>query len=290
MNLKYLILVIVFLGLGARLPAQNGPVIRSSATKNKILLGEPFELVIESSIPAGSIVRSLTIDTIPHFEFLSPPVTDTIREARGIQIKTVFSLTSFDSGHWVIPSYSLSSRIRSDAIPIDVVFTPDFDSTKPYHDIKDVIAVETKKQGNNWWYYLAGGVLLLLLAAMILRKKKKPVVKEVSSKDAYGTAIDELQRLKKNKPSSVEYYSRMVDIFRIYVEKRKGIQSMQKTTNDLVIKLQTLKPEKEKFDALVQALRMSDFVKFAKYQPTATDDEQSWMAIKNGIDELEKLS
>ena len=65
---------------------------------------------------------------------------------------------------------------------------------------------------------------------------------------------------------------------------------MQKTTNDLVIKLQTLKPDKEKFDALTQALRMSDFVKFAKYQPSASDDEECWLAIRNGIDELEKLN
>lgn len=291
MNLKYLIIVFVFVSLGAELPAQSRAEIKTSVTKNRILLGEPFQLVIESNIPGGSIVRPLKIDTIPHFEFLSPPATDTIREAKGIQIKTVFSLTSFDSGHWVIPSYSLSSRIRSDTIPIDVLFTPDFDSTKPYHDIKDVIAVETEKEENNWWYYLAGGVLLLILAAVILgRKKKKPLVKELSAKDAYSTAIDELQRLKKNKPSPVEFYSKMVDIFRIYVEKRKGIQSMQKTTNDLVIKLQTLKPDKEKFDALTQALRMSDFVKFAKYQPSASDDEECWLAIRNGIDELEKLN
>ena len=288
---KYLIIAIVLIGLGAELPAQNRPVIRSSTTKNKILLGEPFELVIESSIPAGSIVRPLKIDTIPHFEFLSPPVSDTIREAKGIQIKSVFSLTSFDSGHWVIPSYSISSGIRTDTIPIDVMFTPGFDSTQPYHDIKDVIAVETAEEGYPWWYYLAGGLLLLVLAVLILRKKKKkPVVKEVQERDAYSVAIEELQRLKKNRSSSVEFYSKMTDVFRIYVLKRKGIQSLQKTTHDLVVKLQNLRPEKEKFDALAQALRMSDFVKFAKYQPTADDDEQSWLAIKNGIDELEKLN
>ena len=270
--------------------AQDRPVIKASVTKNRILLGEPFQLVLESSIPGGSIVRPLKIDTIPHFEFLSAPQIDTIREAKGIQIKAVYSLTSFDSGHWVIPSYSLSGVIRTDTIPMDVVFS-EFDPTQPYHDIKDVIPVELEGEDNSWWYYVAGGALLLLVAAVILaRRKKKPIKEAVPDKDAYSKAMDELQKIRKNKPSTMEYYSGLVNIFRIYVLKRKGIHSLQKTTNDLVVKIQSLDPDRTKFEALAQALRMSDFVKFAKYQPGASDDEEAWQAIKKGIEELEKLN
>jgi LPXTG-motif cell wall-anchored protein len=281
------IILLLYTGMAG---AQNRPVIKASITKNRILLGEPFQLVIESSIPGGSIVRPLKIDTIPHFEFLSPPEMDTIREATGIQIKAVYSLTSFDSGHWVIPSYSLSSNVRSDTLPVDVVFS-EFDPTQPYHDIKDVIPVETEGEDKSWWYYVAGGVLLLLVAAVILaRRKKKPVPEVATEKDAYAKAMDVLQKLRKNKPSTVEYYSSLVNIFRIYVLKRKGIHSLQKTTHDLVVKIQSLDPDRTKFEALAQSLRMSDFVKFAKFQPSPSDDEEAWQAIKKGIEELEKIN
>jgi len=286
----FISLFILFVSAGSSLYAQDRPVIRATVTKNKVLLGEPFQLIVESSIPGGSIVRPLIIDTIPHFEFLEPPVVDTIREARGIQIKGVYTLTSFDSGHWVIPSFSLSARIRTDTIPIDVVFS-DFDPNQPYHDIKDIIPVDEAKERNNWWYYAAGGALLLILLIVFLtRKKKKPKAEQVIDKDAYGEAIDSLMKLKKNKPQALAYYSELASIFRVYVLKRRGILSLQKTTHDLVIKLQSLGPDKQRFDRLAQALRLSDFVKFAKYSPSMEDDEEAWDAIKNSIEELERTT
>lgn len=286
----FISLFILLVSAGSSLYAQDRPVIRATVTKNKVLLGEPFQLIVESSIPGGSIVRPLIIDTIPHFEFLEPPVVDTIREARGIQIKGVYTLTSFDSGHWVIPSFSLSARIRTDTIPIDVVFS-DFDPNQPYHDIKDIIPVDEAKERNNWWYYAAGGALLLILLIVFLtRKKKKPKAEQVIDKDAYGEAIDSLMKLKKNKPQALAYYSELASIFRVYVLKRRGILSLQKTTHDLVIKLQSLGPDKQRFDRLAQALRLSDFVKFAKYSPSMEDDEEAWDAIKNSIEELERTT
>jgi len=290
MIIRHLIICLVFfLSAGQLLVAQQRPLIRASVTKNRILLGEPFQLVVESTIPGGSIVRPLRIDTIPHFEFLEPPVIDTIREATGIQIKAVYKLTSFDSGHWVIPAYYLSDRIRTDTIPIDIVFTDDFDPNKPYHDIKDIIPVDEENEKKVWWYYAAGGALLLILLAILLaRRKKKPATAPVVDRDAYSDALAALDKLRKNKPGTLAYYSELVSIFRIYVLKRKGILSLQKTTNDLVVKLQALNPDKKIFEELAQVLRLSDLVKFAKYQPSAEDDEQALRAIKNGIEELER--
>ena len=277
-----------FLLAGQSLFAQQRPSIRASVTKNRILLGEPFQLVVESVIPGGSIVRPLRIDSIPHFEFLEPPVIDTIKEATGIQIKAVYRLTSFDSGHWVIPAYYLSGRIRTDTIPVDIVFTEDFDPNKPYNDIKDIIGVEDENEKKVWWYYAAGAALLLILLAVFLaRRKKKPATTPAGDRDAYSEALAALEKLKKQKPDTVAYYSELVSIFRIYVLKRKSILSMQKTTSDLVVKIQPLYADKQVFDELAQVLRLSDLVKFAKYQPSAEDDVQAHRAIKNGIVELE---
>ena len=286
-----LILTILFSFTALSLLGQARPSIRSSVTKNRILLGEPFQLIVESEIPGGSIVRPLVIDTIPHFEFLSPPGIDTIREASGIRIKAVYTLTSFDSGHWVIPSWYLSARIRTDTLPVDVVFS-DFDPEQPYHEIKDIIEVEEERKGNDWWYWVAGGALLVILLALVLARRKKSSASTLpeTDRDAYQEALDALRELKKGSFPAVQYYSGLVSILRVYLLKRKGIHSLQKTSSDLLVKIKSLQPEAGSFDRLAQALRLSDFVKFARYQPTAADDEEAWQAIRSGIEELEKLN
>jgi hypothetical protein len=64
--------------------------------------------------------------------------------------------------------------------------------------------------------------------------------------------------------------------------------SLQKTTADLILQLRDLHFSKEQFDKLSQALRLSDFVKFAKYVPTKDDDRNCFEEIKNSIMTIEK--
>ena len=74
----------------------------------------------------------------------------------------------------------------------------------------------------------------------------------------------------------------------MYVARKKGISSLQKTTDDLVVQLKELDLEKNSFEKLSKALRLSDFVKFAKYQPAPDDDRIAWETIRESIISIEK--
>ncbi|MBL7745490.1 MAG: hypothetical protein JNN00_18615 [Chitinophagaceae bacterium] len=87
-----------------------------------------------------------------------------------------------------------------------------------------------------------------------------------------------------------EYYSKLVDIFRLYVEKKKGIHSLQKTTDDLVVQLKTIPVTRDLFEKLSQSLRLADFVKFAKYIPSDDDNRNTFETIKRTISEIEQLN
>ena len=100
--------------------------------------------------------------------------------------------------------------------------------------------------------------------------------------------MDELDKLEKNRPDTKRYYSVLVDTFRLYISRKKGITSLQKTTDDLVVQLKQLELGKSEFDRLAQALRLSDFVKFAKYEPEAVDDRQTMETIRESIKVIEK--
>ena len=88
--------------------------------------------------------------------------------------------------------------------------------------------------------------------------------------------------------TSKEYYSKLIDIFRLYVFRKKGLLSLQKTTDDLIVQLRDLDLSKDQYDKLAQSLRLGDFVKFAKYIPSADDDRTSLEEIKKSIVTIEK--
>jgi len=268
----------------------QGVTVSATVDRNRILIGESIQLKLEANIPENEPIRFFLLDSIPHFEMLEITKTDTINTNNGTRLIRTIPLTSFDSGHWVIPAFELAGGPVTDTIPVDVVFS-DFDPNQPYHDIKDIIEVTPAKKRQWWWYAAGGGLLLIILLIYFLTRKKKVIEeKPTITIDPFTEAIDGLDKLKRSNPAQAKLYKDMVDIFRVYIFRKKGILSLQKTTDDLVIQLRDLGLEKNSFDKLAQALRMSDFVKFAKYLPAKSDDEESMDTIRKSIEQIERLN
>lgn len=266
--------------------------VKASVDKKAILIGEQINLRLDADIPGNQAIRFFHVDSLPHFEILEQQKIDTADTDGGTGLSQVIRITSWDSGHWVIPQFTLGGSLFTDSIGIDVGFSP-FDTAQPYHDIKAIIEVkpEEAKKKWPWWYYVIGAVVLIaLLLVFLVRKKKKPEVKITEAPpDAYQIAMTELDKLQKQKGEARVYYTKLIDIFRTYVHNKKGIHSMQQITDDLVLQLHELSLPKEQFDKLAQSLRMSDFVKFAKYVPTQEDDRTALDVIKASIDNIEQM-
>ncbi len=270
--------------------AQSATVVKASVDKSSILIGEPLQLTIEVQIAANEPIRFVSIDTIEHFEFLEKPRIDTADTDNGTTLKGIYKITSFDSGRWAIPSFNISGATKTDTIPVDVIFS-DFNPAQEYHDIKDIIEV-TPEQEKEWWWYATGGVLILLLMLYLLRKRKpKPIVTVPAVIiNPYEEAINNLRELSGDYADIKRYHSMLADIFRLYIFRKKGILSLQKTTDDLVLQLKNLGISKEQYDQLAQSLRLGDFVKFAKYVPAEEDSRHAFETVKKSIDEIERLS
>ncbi len=288
MIFKRQILFFITLFLVQFVMAQSGPTIKAAVDKNRILIGEPLQLTLEVYLPPGPGQKFNPIDTIEHFELLERPWLDTTNRNGGLLIKGIYKLTSFDSGHWIIPSFRVSRSVKTDTIPIDVVFS-EFDPAQDYHSIKDIIEVDPSKKKTPWWWYAAGAALLLaLLLYFLKRKKPQAVVAPKIVISAYQEAMQQLEQLQKDKPEAKQFHTGLTDIFRQYIFRKKGILSLQKTTDDLVLQLKDLDLSKDQFDKLSQSLRLSDFVKFAKYIPASEDDRNCLHEIKNAIMAIEK--
>ncbi|MBL7708357.1 MAG: hypothetical protein JNJ86_04760 [Chitinophagaceae bacterium] len=288
-TINRIFIVFSLLSLSVFLNAQTGITVKATASKNKILIGEHFELKLEADIPENEPIQFFSIDSLAHFDLIEKQKIDTTNTSNGTVLSQTIRITSFDSGHWVIPAFVLAEGIVTDSIPVDVGYSP-FNPEQEYHDIKDVIDV-TVEEKTPWWWYAAGGATLLLIIAFIyfLRKKQKPVEsKPAVIIDPFAEAMKKLEQLKLNKPEAKQYYSTLVDIFREYIGVKKGIHSAKETTDELILQLKDTGLDKTQSDKLAQTLRLSDFVKFAKYKPAVTDDEEAFKTIRDSIMVLQK--
>ncbi len=256
-----------------------------------MLIGEQIHLTLHAEFPSNEPINFFNVDSIPHFEILQRPKTDTAEENNKIVLKQVLTLTSFDSGHWVIPSLSLLNGVNTDTIPVDIGFSS-FDPNQNYHDIKDVINVQLKEEKKKQWYVyvIAAALVVTSLGYLILKKRKKFSTEKKPSVDPYREAKLELEKLRKEDLLQKIFYTKLADIFRLYIFRRKEIASLQETTDELVQQIRTLKLGDENYNQLVQALRTTDFVKFAKYEPEEKTRMETFNIINRSIDLIENLT
>lgn len=289
---KYLILFLLVVFCNLHLRAQELTRIQAKADRTAILIGEPITLSLQADIPENAPIRFFRIDSLPHFEVLDRGKIDTTNTGYGTILKQQVRITSYDSGSWVIPAFALQEDVVSDSIAVEVSYTP-YNPDQPYHDIKDIIhAKEEEKESMKWWWYAAGAAFVIILVFYLVfrGKKQAPPPAPVVTRDAFAEAKKSLQQLRESKLDGKTWFTRLVDIFRLYADERKNIHSQQQTSEDLLVQLKTTGLSEHEFGQIAQALRLSDFVKFAKYEPTDQDRDQSWKAINDAIEQLEKLN
>ena len=269
--------------------------VKASVDKNVILIGEPVNLTLEAYIPLGEKITWFPLDTIPHFEFLEKRKADTTESIEGKKITQLLTLTSFDSGQWEIPQLELKVSRQSyytDTLLISVAFAP-MDPVEDYRDIKDIIQVINPDTKYIPWVIAAMVFIALAVLAYILSRKRKAVFvekKPIPTLSPYDEAMNALAALrKKGLPQNGQvkwYYTELNDILRIFVLRKLSIATMERTNEELIIQLRSLNLSNEKFSQLAQALRMSDFVKFAKYQPGNDDNQHNFEIIHSAIQTL----
>jgi len=261
--------------------------VAARVDKEKILIGEHFNLIIAATMPADRSAGTLNIDTFPHFEILQARV-DTQQSGNDKIYQHTITLTSWDSGRWNIPSLSLPGSNRTKPITIDVSFSSPFDPQQEYHDVKDIM--EVPKPGRETWFWYLIGLLLLILFFLLLfppgRKKKAEGF--VPDETIYRKSLKRLDQLSRNADGEPkQFHTELIAVFRDYLHKRKGIQSHSQTTEDLSRQLQVLNLEKDIQEPLTETLQLSDMVKFAKLRTSEAENKTSVENIKQAIIAIE---
>lgn len=217
-----------------------------------------------------------------------------------IQIDREIIVTSFDSGFYSIPpikSVLDSDTFKTESLSLKVVPVQVDEQNADLKEIKDVWSprfVLFDFIPNYVWIIL---LVLALIAASIyvyLKYIKNRTTVEVASEPevpSHIKALDELNRLKEEKlwqaGQEKQYYTRLIDILRVYIDSRFSINAMEMTTSEILSSLRANKETKMVEANMKIILEVADFVKFAKMRPLPEDNEAS---MRNAINFVEITS
>ena len=100
--------------------------------------------------------------------------------------------------------------------------------------------------------------------------------------------MKEIEEIKSEKLNTIddpkEYYTRLTDTLRRYIEERYGFNAMEMTSSEIIEHL-TEKGDKESLKELVLLFETSDLVKFAKYSTYVNENDAN---LVNAIEFINK--
>jgi hypothetical protein len=275
--------------------AQEVPTVKTAVDKNQILIGQPIRFTLDVKSPMTGSNQLPHFDRIPLFEIIEKATPDSAISAAGATYHLEWKLTSFDSGTQVIPALAVTigkQIYKTDSLHIEVSYGK-VDTAQDYHDIKGIRDLENPDVKYIPWVVGAIAGISLFLFIWFIRQGPKlnaqrltpnAEIIRVKPVDEALASLDALKKMLKDDPSSVKkYYSGMTDTLRIFLNKQMGIVTMEKTTEDLIHNLSDMKMDRDAFSKLTEALRMGDFVKFAKYIPGPFENDDNWETIRKSI-------
>lgn len=271
--------------------AVNAQEVKVDMNPKQILIGEQVILSIKVSLPiTDSIAWPDIASSLPkELEVLDVQAIDSSFNKEDIRIRELsqkLTITAFDTGYYPIPSLQFvgsNTNLSSEGMVL-LVSPMQLDSTSQLADIYDPIAVPytfSEFLQDYGWYILIA-ILIGLVSVYILKNRKKwmtnqdekpIVIKELIP--AHITALKRLNNIYKGKTwnqSVKNYYSEVSEILRTYLEERYHILAMEQTTAEIINSIYS-RISKEQKDNLQRILQDTDMVKFAKFQPDASQHE-----------------
>ncbi len=294
-TLTYIVCMMTLLAGSNPAKAQETPVVKASVDKNQILIGEPIRFSIDIKSPMVSGNQLPQFDSIPHFELVEKANRDSLISADGASYHLEWKLTSFDSGTRIIPALAVTigkQVYKTDSLAVEVSYG-NVDTSKDYHDIKGIIDIENPDVKYIPWVVGAVTLIALVLFIWFIRQpptvdrqiiEEGPALSQISPLEEALASLEKLKNLIREDPSSVKkYYSGLHDTLRVFLNRHLGLVTMEKTSEELILSLSNLNLDRNVFSNLSAALRMGDFVKFAKYVPGPNENETNMETIKSAV-------
>lgn len=206
----------------------------------------------------------------------------------------LITLTSFDGSLYHLPAFTVKvngKEMKSSDLALKVV-EMEVDTTQlnkmfPPKDVQD-----NPFQWSDWSLSFWLSILLLLLIALtyylyVRLRAGKPIItyiKIVKRLLPHQKAMKEIEQIKADKmvvsENQKEYYTKLTDTLRRYIEERYGFSAMEMTSSEIIGRLMS-SGDQQSLTELSQLFLTADLVKFAKYSTMINENDQN---LVNAID------
>ena len=273
--------------------------VEASIDSIQIFVGEQVHVTLSATAKEQSKVEfpqfKPTEYITPGIEVLGAEELESKEQDNGfVTRQMVYTMTSFDDTLYYIPPM----KVKIDGKPYESkslalkVLTIEVDTTNvdQFFGPKDV--QDNPFQWSDWSLSFWLSVLMLVLLAVVyylyLRlRDNKPIITHIRIVKRllpHQKALQQIEQIKADKmvssENSKEYYTKLTDTLRKYIEERYGFSAMEMTSSEIIDHLMATQDESA-LSELRHLFLTADLVKFAKYSTLINENDAN---LVNAID------
>ena len=285
------------------LSAAAQATVEATIDSIEILIGQQVEVSVKATAKEGAAVvfpdfKPQQMIT-PGVEVVSHKDSATVSIDNGMAVFThKYRLTSFDGKLYYLPPFTVKVNgkpFKSKSLALKVLEVP-VDTTKldQFYGPKDV--QDNPFMWSDWsvvfWLSVLMLVIMIVAYWLYLRlRDNKPIIasiKIVKKLLPHQKALKEIEVIKAEKmvtsENQKEYYTKLTDTLRRYIEERYGFSAMEMTSSEIIDRL-TETQDQQALDELRMLFQTADLVKFAKYSTLINEND---MNLVNAIEFINK--
>ena len=258
----------------------------------EMLMGEQVHVTLTVTAPDGAQIvfpkYQRTQQLVPGVEFLEAQQPEP-----NVQVLT---LTSFDENLYYLPPFPVlvnGDTVKSKSLALKVIgIEVDTTHYEKFYGPKDV--QDNPFLWSEWAPLFWLSVLLLVLMALgyylyLRLRDNKPIityVRVVKKLLPHQKAMKEIEQIKAEKmvtsENQKEYYTKLTDTIRRYIEERYGFSAMEMTSSEIIDRL-TQQGDQKALDELRGLFQTADLVKFAKYSTLINENDANLVSAVDFI-------
>lgn len=265
--------------------------VSASVDSQSVTIGDwiRYTVDIQHSSTVDVTIPSLK-DSIGSFEIVQQDSIVKTELNGETALSKKFILSKYEAGNFYLQPFIVQYRdadgkigtAESNPIPVEIRGI-EVDTTQTIKDLKPPLTVPMSIEEIAVYLGICIALAGLVYGVYYYNKKRKRTVGDLDQEKKpkippHILALMQLEELEaKNLWQSGEikmYYSEATEIIRRYFELRYGIMALEMTTGEVMMQLEKFTMEKNTIDGIESLLSGADLVKFAKYQPIASENEQ----------------
>jgi len=281
------------IGQVANLSNSGRVSLEARVDKNKIKIGDLVRYSIIVTYDKSVTIRmpelGANLGAFEIRDYEDPPPEK--RDGEIIQ-RREYTISTYDIGDYEIPPVTVRYQVANDTTWHELTTEKlkiTVESLKPSQagDIRDIKPpLEIKR---DWWIIIrlvSAGIIILLIGLLVFlfyrrHKQGKSLLphREKPQRPPHERALEELEQLVQQQlleqGKVKQFYIQISDIIRRYIEGRFFIVAIEMTTSQLIEMMREAEIEEEHVQLVEDFLMQCDLVKFAKYIPTAAENQQA---------------